>query len=92
MRKISTQIEALEVKQTQLQNRLLALRSRQSRIARAEETRRLVLAGRWLFKLCGGDAAKVGAKLAEAGLLTEPDYRLFSVIRPHSSGDGPGAK
>ncbi len=77
MKKISHQIESLETKQQQLQNRLLGLRSRQARIARAEETRRLVLAGKWLFKLCGGDAAKVGAKLAEAGLLPQGDRRLF---------------
>ncbi|MES2510804.1 MAG: hypothetical protein V4625_12805 [Pseudomonadota bacterium] len=78
MKKISHQIESLETKQQQLQNRLQGLRSRQARIARAEETRRLVLAGKWLFKLCGGDAVKVGSKLAEAGLLPEADRRLFA--------------
>lgn len=77
MRKISNQIEELQTRQAQLLNRLQALKNRQSRMDRAEEARRLILAGRWLFKFCGGDASKVAKKLADANLLSSKDAKLF---------------
>lgn len=78
MKKVSNQIQELEVRRAQLHNRLQALRERQSNIDRVAETRRLVLAGRWLFKICGNDPTRVAKKLADAGLLkSTKDAQLF---------------
>lgn len=86
MKKISTQIEALAVKHQQLGNRLTNLKARQERIDRAKETRRLILAGQWMFKLNGGDMTKVGQRLAEAGLLRSArDLQLFGITAPAST-------
>lgn len=79
MKKITAQIEALSTKQQQLSNRLANLKTRQDRIDRAKETRRLVLAGYWMFKLNGGDRRKVGQRLSEAGLLNQRDRVLFDL-------------
>ena len=83
MRKISTQIEELHVKQQQLNSRLYALRSTQDRIERAKETRRLVLAGKWMLKLNSNDWEKVGQRLIEAGIVVSArDKQLFESDPP----------
>lgn len=85
MKKISTQIKSLECKQQQTENRLNALRSRQARIDRAKETRRLVLAGKWLLRLHQDDWQKVGQRLTQAGLLvSERDKKLFDAKQPRN--------
>lgn len=77
MKRISDQIKNATAKQQQLSNRLCNLKNRQARIERAKDTRRLVLAGKWMMKLHGGDLKKVGERLHEAGLLSERDRALF---------------
>ena len=78
MKKISEQIGQLTVKQQQITARLTNLRNRQERIDHAKETRRLVLAGKWMLKLNGSDWEKVGQRLIEAGIVVSArDKQLF---------------
>lgn len=77
-RKTSSQIEALEKRQEQTKARLQNLRSRQERIEKAKETRRLVLAGQAFFKMCGSDWDKVAARLRDGNILKAKDRELFA--------------
>ncbi len=79
MKRIAKQITELQTKHQQLTHRLSGLRSRQARIERAQETRRLILAGKFMLKLCQNDMKKVGLQMNDAGLLNERDRRLFEL-------------
>jgi hypothetical protein len=81
MKRVSKQIEELQTKHLQLVHRLSGLRSRQARIERAQETRRLILAGKFMLKLCQNDMRKLGAQLTAAGFIGERDRSLFE--SPH---------
>lgn len=80
MKKISDQINTVSAKQQQLANRLTNLRNRQKKSECAKEARRLILAGKWMLKLNGGDIRKVGERLDEAGLLSARDRDLFGLL------------
>jgi hypothetical protein len=89
MKKISEQIGQLAVKQQQIAARLTNLRNRQERIDYAKETRRLVLAGKWMLKLNGSDWEKVGQRLIEAGIVVSArDKALFNAQVSKSNGAG----